>query len=84
MDPNAALEMVRTLGAMAGRGKPNGFSGTDAEYAEQLATELAGQFSALDEWLGNGGFLPDAWLANRFQPVSMAAIRSARKRTASA
>ncbi len=61
MDANKTLARIRELVALVGRGKPNGFSGTDAEYAEQIAFELAEQFKVLDEWMSRGGFRPVAW-----------------------
>lgn len=49
MDPNATLATLRTLTADALNGK------------EVDAAWLAENFDALDQWIGKGGFLPDAW-----------------------
>jgi hypothetical protein len=49
MDPNAALATLRALTADALNGK------------EVDVMELAESFEALDQWIGKGGFLPDAW-----------------------
>ncbi|QWS68272.1 hypothetical protein SEA_VANLEE_156 [Gordonia phage VanLee] len=49
MDPDAALTEIRRLTDRLG-------SDVDEE-----ARELAARFSALDEWICRGGFLPSAW-----------------------
>ena len=53
MDPNTALDGARKATADI-------FAAQDHEVSE-AAAELAGAFTALDEWLTKGGFLPDAW-----------------------
>ena len=52
MDPNACLERIRTLAKYA-----LGGDGEEGEYQE-----LAEHCQALDEWIRNGGFLPESWL----------------------
>lgn len=54
MDPNATLEELRRL-----------IEGTKSAERDTLAEEIADRFEALDQWLSNGGFLPDAWNKNR-------------------
>jgi hypothetical protein len=53
MDPNANLAEQRRIRVRVFAGK-----GTDADL--DRLTELT---QALDEWISNGGFLPDAWAA---------------------
>jgi hypothetical protein len=52
MDPNASLAMLR---AIAERYQ----SGDTIKQADIQA--LVDHFEAIDYWLSNGGFLPDAW-----------------------
>lgn len=49
MDPNETLNRLRELANSSHWGYTN-----DGEEARQL-------FTTLDEWIVNGGFLPDAW-----------------------
>lgn len=54
MDPNKSLTELRQM--------------VDAVSADQLVgitQRLAEQFEALDEWLTDGGFLPEGWAQNR-------------------
>jgi hypothetical protein len=56
MDPNITLlKLHRAMRMMRDGIDGNGDLITAAELAEMY-------FTALDEWLSNGGFLPDAWL----------------------
>jgi hypothetical protein len=57
MDPNTALRDLREAIAEY----DNDMNKTAAGPADRLR-EAAG---TLDEWLSKGGFLPDAWQANR-------------------
>lgn len=50
MDPNATLEEMRALAAQS----EDGLGRSDAARLGELVT-------ALDEWLGKGGFLPREW-----------------------
>lgn len=54
MDPNAALEAIRSMVSDVLAGETG-----DAQYT---LDELAETFRALDEWLSRGGFKPAAWL----------------------
>ena len=54
MDPDAALRAAR-LALRNMSSAPN-----SAEFIGS-AESLAEHFAALDEWLGNGGFLPADW-----------------------
>lgn len=58
MDPNANLREQR---AIVARINSSALNEGDAFDVRRLA-ELA---EALDEWLSEGGFLPDAWKAGR-------------------
>ncbi len=51
MDPNETLERLRELAAIIVR------SDDDATAAYELADAVQN----LDQWLSNGGFLPQAW-----------------------
>lgn len=57
MDPNAAVpevyRILRDLQAALEASKP--------DEAKGLVSDLSFVWSGLDEWLGKGGFLPDAW-----------------------
>lgn len=60
MDPNAALDEIRSLV----KGIQAQASQQAEEPANALATaaiELAERFEDLDEWLVSGAFLPAAW-----------------------
>lgn len=50
MDPNAALDEIRSLAARA----DGGLGRSDAERLAELV-------SGLDSWLSGGGFLPSDW-----------------------
>lgn len=52
MDPNEALRQLRELVHTCLYSE---------DEAPDIATDLAQQFEALDEWLSKGGFPPDAW-----------------------
>lgn len=54
MDPNATLKIMRQLTKRV-QSRPN-VTATDAD-----AHELAAALVDLDEWLSNGGFLPQEW-----------------------
>lgn len=54
MDPNATLQEIRELvGEIE--------LATDEEREAELASALAEQVRALDEWLSSGGFKPADW-----------------------
>jgi hypothetical protein len=55
MDPNEILKKLRTWAG-------EGYDAGDAHYAAE-------DFTALDDWLRNGGFLPEAW-DRRAQPTT--------------
>lgn len=64
MDPNATLQEIRDLIA-AIQGEPM------ADDIDEKASDLAELFQALDWWLSDGGFVPNAWrkkLQGSFQP----------------
>jgi hypothetical protein len=53
MDPNAALEAIRTARAeLFSEGEP---------YDPEVVRTLIEQIDALDSWLSREGFLPGAW-----------------------
>lgn len=56
MDPNEALAMLRQY---ADAMKVTSRHETERVY--RIASTLAEQFEALDEWLSRGGFPPEAW-----------------------
>lgn len=59
VDPNATLVEIRNMVANLTSGWPN---------TNQMALEgrhLAESLSDFDEWLTNGGFLPDEWRSGR-------------------
>jgi len=54
MDPNETLKKLRKL-----------FADVDPEVWDSQEFERARDlFQALDEWIVNGGFLPDGWKRN--------------------
>ena len=53
MDPNTALAEIRDLIAKTYT--------ADGPAAEDSCRRLYDVVEALDEWLSQGGFLPDAW-----------------------
>lgn len=55
MDPNETLAKIRQ--AIADFNEPD----TDSVEYLGAVDELIDSFKALDEWIRNGGFLPDAW-----------------------
>ncbi len=55
MDVNATLAEIRSLAALV-----SDVSQPPALTAAR-ATDLAERVIALDEWIGNGGFLPTDW-----------------------
>lgn len=55
MDPNETLRRLRELL------DPEDMDKREAGLTPEEADEAAGLFSALDQWIGRGGFLPDAW-----------------------
>jgi hypothetical protein len=55
MDPNALLEGMRELTST------NLFEIGGAWEVAGHVQAMADQWAALDEWLSNGGFLPDDW-----------------------
>lgn len=57
MDPNAALKEAREM-----REAMRAWLAVDCVRAALEAAEMmADRFEALDEWLSNGGFLPNEW-----------------------
>ena len=57
MDPNAALEAIRSLVGDVYAGE------VPEEMESDHLDALAENFRPLDEWLSRGGFAPDAWAA---------------------
>jgi hypothetical protein len=53
MDPNEALKNVREMSRR--------LNADEFEVDSGDAMALVEAFEALDGWLSNGGFLPDAW-----------------------
>ncbi|WP_434439736.1 hypothetical protein [Lentzea sp. E54] len=62
MDPNAALESLRQLVVKAHTGWDH--------FSEDDQDELIEKLAGLDEWLTNGGFLPEAWSRFRWQRLN--------------
>jgi hypothetical protein len=56
MDPNETLAQIRNY-----RWRVESYAGTEFEELRELAEGLAERVGALDNWIRNGGFLPDAW-----------------------
>lgn len=56
MDPNATLAEIRKLVKSIN----NQHDREEFDYLEDC-TRLAGLVEALDNWITNGGFFPDAW-----------------------
>jgi hypothetical protein len=59
MDPNTCLAEIRKLSARLIAGDISIYD--DAHIYEEVATELADKFTALDLWLSGGGFIPKDW-----------------------
>ena len=58
MDPDAALEEARQAA--------DDYQDAESYGAgEEAASRLIESFRALDVWLTNGGFLPEAWAGSR-------------------
>jgi hypothetical protein len=58
MDPNETLAQIRNY---RWRVEMAIDAGTNFEDLQELAAGLAERVDALDNWIRNGGFLPDAW-----------------------
>lgn len=56
MDPNTVLEFIRT--------RAKDMAVVDNGWDDDVM-ELASAFISLDEWINNGGFLPEAWNLSR-------------------
>lgn len=54
MDPNEALRLARKASEQFGKD-------ITADQAAAAGVDLMMYFDALDQWLTNGGFLPEAW-----------------------
>lgn len=52
MDPNKVLDILRQLVVDIY---------DDSDFTSDKSVDLADAFTALDEWLNKGGFLPAAW-----------------------
>lgn len=68
MDPNETLRELRKLALHVGACAAEVDNYTDRAVLHDLTEEaenFATLFSALDDWLRKGGFLPDAWRASR-------------------
>lgn len=68
MDPNAALEAVRTtLATFHALSKESDDSGVALEHdvVVSMLEDLVEAVKALDGWMTKGGFPPDAWLKSR-------------------
>ena len=55
MDIDTVLDNLRALVELAD-------GGLDPEYALDVLAEMCESFTALDGWMSNNGFRPDAWL----------------------
>jgi hypothetical protein len=55
MDPNETLDRLRELTDF----------GDTHEDVERTLDEVSDLFTAMDDWLSRGGFLPDDWRKNR-------------------
>ena len=60
MDPNDTLKKLRALSWKI----DNGYCATEGNESETLQ-EMHDLFYALDQWLSQGGFLPEAWQKHR-------------------
>lgn len=58
MDPNKTLQDLREAARIVHLCIDDGV-GVDPDLAERFAES----FTALDEWIRNGGFLPKSWVA---------------------
>ena len=56
MDPDAALDTLRTLAARVQ---------ADHRLSHADVVEAAEAFAGLDTWISNGGFLPRPWAAGQ-------------------
>lgn len=54
MDPTATLTALRELAAQTDQG-------LDSDSLSVIATQQAELFTALDQWITKGGFLPLEW-----------------------
>lgn len=57
MDPDTCLKELRALVSMVLTAK----RGRKHDQVTALEVDMAEHVEALDEWISNGGFLPDAW-----------------------
>lgn len=67
MDPNANLreqrELVREIQRVWNDCNADGtLTAVQAEHVADRASRLAELVAALDQWLSNGGFPPEAWI----------------------
>jgi len=53
MDPNVTLRQLRAA--------VSDMAGDEFEFDASAVGDAAELFEALDEWLSNGGFLPEDW-----------------------
>lgn len=53
MDVNVTLDEMRALAAE--------LEADEYEVDSDVTMQLVERFRALDEWIGKGGFLPEAW-----------------------
>jgi len=60
MDPNEAHERLSDAMLELARALDRG----NDEKAREAAIEVFDHWNALDNWIGNGGFLPEAWEHN--------------------
>jgi hypothetical protein len=74
MDPNTALANLLSASATLQRLEDLDIApGDDVDHDAQIADAArtaADSAAALDGWLRGGGFLPDAWSANRPRPLT--------------
>jgi hypothetical protein len=61
MDPDETLKQLRALASKLKHVQQTDDEDNFLPDQADLAQEYADLFSALDEWLSKGGFLPKAW-----------------------
>jgi hypothetical protein len=65
VDPNSTLTVIREAIAQYIALIDSRVMYVETDQALDVLETIPEHFQALDEWLSRGGFLPDAWQANR-------------------